>query len=264
MDSDGNVTQAGSFTPTTFIMPGEASPSTTTAGSLRRDTDDHHLVMGTGSAAKRLGLVVGSGAAPTVTGEMTYDTATGLLKLYDGSAAVTVGATLYKYKTAGQNFTTTTFADVTATSGSVAFAVVANTAYKIDIDLMLTAVGTQNSGGVKFAFTTPAAFTAAQTAYDSPYTVGDLDVESGGTFQKEGGRITSLVAITSGVEFFGSNAYATAANGAAGVATGLVRLSLLFVNGANAGTVTLQAAQKTAAGTSTFTLVNAVARLVSA
>jgi hypothetical protein len=52
VDSDGNVTQAGSFTPGSITLPGSASAAPTTEGQIMWDTDDNRIVVGDGSTTK--------------------------------------------------------------------------------------------------------------------------------------------------------------------------------------------------------------------
>lgn len=71
VDSDGNVTQAGSFTPTTLILPNSAAPAQTTEASVAWDTDSDNFVVGTGSEAlayPRGDAYIIKSAAETVTG----------------------------------------------------------------------------------------------------------------------------------------------------------------------------------------------------
>lgn len=144
VNSNGDVTPAGSFNPGTFVVPGEASPSTTTAGSLRRDTDDHFLVMGTGAAAKRLGLVVGAGAAPAVTGEMAYNTTTKGLSIYDGSAVAAITPALQEavYPDLPQHAILTTSS--AGTANRAYFVPIEPLTADVTVTTLVTAIGLQN------------------------------------------------------------------------------------------------------------------------
>jgi len=155
----------------------------------------------------------------------------------------------FKYKTATQSFAaTTTYADVTATSGNLAFSVAANTTYRIIWQFTLTAVGTAGSGGLKIQLTGPAAPTAVQIYGTYPY------VGTGGT--DRGAQTGSATA-------FSSDIFAVAAvnsGSTAGISThSIVTIDALIVNGANAGTVTLQGAQNAASGTTTIGTARAFA-----
>lgn len=160
----------------------------------------------------------------------------------------------YKYKTASQDFTTTTLADVTATSGTLSFAVAANTAYEINFEVYVSAIGTVGGGGLKYAITFPASPTYAQVYHDIPYILSD------GTPSYATGRIA--VTPTSGTAFFsqvGGNA-----GSSNGVVAGWHRLKVIFINGSTAGTLTLQAAQNTATGTTTIAEAVASVELIKA
>ena len=153
----------------------------------------------------------------------------------------------YKYKTAAQNFTTATLVDVTATSGNIAFEVAASTAYRIEIDGYMTAVGTAGSGGFKWAFTFPAAPTIARaTGYWNHVGTDTASV----TPAMLSGNIAPFTDIISGTAFGGVNASNTGVTN--GLAAGPFKLVFFLLNGTTAGTVTLQAAQNTAAGTSSL------------
>ena len=159
----------------------------------------------------------------------------------------------YKYKTAQQTFTTTTSTTITATSGNFAFAVDANTAYRFHQELNIGGVGTQNSGGVKLEWTGPASPTRIiiQGLYPA-YIAQTADAGTDNEYPFQ-----SYIDVDNSVTSFGaylqSNAAPTPAAGSAtGVRTGRYVFDILFVNGANAGTVTFQMAQNTAAGTSSI------------
>ena len=219
IDSDGNLTITGGFTPGTLTLPTASSPSQTAEGSIVWDSDDNILTVGDGASRK---------------------------SFYPDS-------TTYKYKTASQDFTnTTTFADVTATSGNIAFAVAASTAYLIDIVLNVSSAGPVGSAGLKLAFTLPTGHSVGIVHVLSGIYYSNYDVTDGhyvftttnlaGTLGQ--GTVTS---ITSGTEWGG----ALTANTGAGIQSGTLHFRLFFVNGSTAGTVTLQAAQKTANATPT-------------
>lgn len=164
-----------------------------------------------------------------------------------------------KYKTAGQNFTTTTLATVTATSGNLQWDVLASTSYKIIIEGQMSAVGTAGSGGFKWAFTFPAAPTIARAMVEANTTLAD-----GAAVAMTIGAMAAIggfVDITSGTAFGGSVSYNAGA--VTGLTIGAFRVTMHLVNGTTAGTVVFQAAQNAAAGTSTLTLVHGIALVLA-
>lgn len=89
MNSDGALTGT-SITFSTLYLPVSASPSQTAEGQIVWDTDDDVLTMGTGTATKRLGLTRGAGSDASATAELVYDTTAAELKVWDGSASLSV------------------------------------------------------------------------------------------------------------------------------------------------------------------------------
>ena len=99
-DSDGtevfSVTSDGALTAvstsfTNLDIPTSSSPSQTTEGRAVWDSDDDRLTIGTGAAAKVIGLSRGAGSNASATQELMYDTTADVLKVWDGSASVDVG-----------------------------------------------------------------------------------------------------------------------------------------------------------------------------
>lgn len=219
VNSNGDMAVTGTLTLSGgMILPASAVPAVTTEGAIQWDSDDDRIVVGNGA---------------------------GVTTFYPGAQL----RQRHKYKTTGQNFTTTTLADVTATSGNVAFAVEANKVYKVTCEVLASAVGTAGSGGLKWAFTFPASPTIARASVHGPVTTNNTEAVIVGLRS-----LADLADITSGTAFGGT---VRANAGTLGIQAGTFYLSFYLVNGANAGTVTLQAAQQTAAGTSTITFVHA-------
>ena len=166
----------------------------------------------------------------------------------------------YKYKTATQDFTTTTLTDVTATSGNIAFALAATTAYRLVIDIDVSAVGTAASGGFKWTLAGITAPTAFYASMEGQVQINDgaglslarqvhADLDS-----------TGMNTRTMGTAFGASNSSNV---NVTGIAVGLYRMTAFILTN-TAGTVTLQAAQNTAAGTSTIAAVVATLAVASA
>lgn len=151
------------------------------------------------------------------------------------------GTSGYKYKTATQTFTgTTTYVDVTATSGNMAFDVAASGIYHAKVWAYVSGQGVAGGEGIKFQFTGPAA----------------------PTFIRASGKILTYTTVAGGSDYtntvhqafttsFSSNIVSQPALNttvASGIANAPVEIDLFLVNGANAGTVTLQGAQSVASG----------------
>lgn len=240
IDSDGNMMINGSFAPGTIVLPTATGPSQTTEGAAVWDSDDDRLTVGTGSATKVIGLSRGAGLAASATQELAYDTTAAALKAWDGSASVAVGrAPVARYKTATQTLTaTTTYADVTATSGNFAFDITANSVWRARFVLPF---GVSGNGGLKVQLTGPSAPTLV-AAKGPGYPAYDF-------------AATAATTVFPSATAFSADIFAYNASGA-GVGTtigsGTLILDVIIVNGANAGTVTLQAAQNTAAGSATL------------
>lgn len=167
---------------------------------------------------------------------------------------------LVAYKTSTQVFTTnTTFADVTASaggvSGSMAFSIAANEVWEARFIIPVSFGGT---GGLKLQLTGPAAPTAVRVS--GSYTAHVYD--------SVGGALTSpprsLPAQLAGATAFSSSFLAkdSAAEGAGSAQSGnlnnssesLVVVDVFIANGANAGTVALQAAQNSSNSTTTLAI----------
>lgn len=251
VDSDGNVIAAGTVAGSGgFTFPTSASPSQTTDGQASWDSDDDVLTVGTGAATKRVTPYVAASALPANKGEVAYDTTNRVLAVHDGTNVVPIGPDMHKYKTAGQNFVNTTLATVTATSGNIQFPVAANKSYRIVIEGTVSAVGTAASGGFKWGFTFPAAPTVARARVQIMYT-HLLSADSITVLHV----IQPFGDVTSGTAFGGTNSSNPGV--IAGITTGSFIIVFYIVNGANAGDVVFQAAQNTASGTSTLTLIHA-------
>lgn len=218
IDSNGLATFNG-MTLTTFTFPTSATPNQTTEGQAVWDSDDDLLTVGDGSSRQTF---------------------------YPGEMYPSV----VKYKTAAQVFTTdTTFADITASSGNFAFPVVANGVYRVHIELNVTYGG---SGGLKLQLTGPAAPTLVHV-----YTVGPSGVQQGA----DGGtNVEDAFTHTFAIEFAAvtgfSSAFVSTNSSAVDnvpyLVNGRLYIDALIVNGANAGTVTLQGAQNSSNSTTTF------------
>lgn len=151
----------------------------------------------------------------------------------------------FKYATAAQSFiATATYTDVLATSGSLAFSVAANGTYRVKWRLHVTALGTAGSGGLKCQITGPAAPTNVLVQAFAPWvhTAGGADYSP---------MYATYGATAFSAAILNSNRVDTTAT--PGITTGEFIIEATIVNGANAGTVALQAAQNTAAGTTTIT-----------
>ena len=164
----------------------------------------------------------------------------------------------YKYKTASQTFTTTTLTDVTATSGNIAFSIAASTAYELLVDMYFDGVGTAASGGVKLGLTGPASPTRvtvfgtyASTVAQGTDSVGNTERQTSyrSGIQTDGTTFPTFLAVNA--------AAADAVGGAGGAAVGVYSIRVIIINGTTAGTVTLQGAQNTAAGSTSLAYASA-------
>jgi hypothetical protein len=162
---------------------------------------------------------------------------------------VSGGAAPTKYKTAAQSFiATSTYADVTATSGNLAAAVAAGRTYRVRIRMYLSALGTAGSGGLKVQLTGPAAPTKVFAIGRASWTF----VSGGADYPSS--ELVSFATAFSSTILTEPNVNTTVASGlqAGGVSPEVVEIEAVIVNGVNAGTITLQAAQETGAGTTTI------------
>lgn len=146
-----------------------------------------------------------------------------------------------KVKSATQVFTTnTTYADVAASTGTFSFAIGANERWTVDVYIPLTFGGT---GGAKFQFTGPAAPTSVA-----------VNGEYGNAAAGDPGYVTQIAVVTAFSSDINSKASSTASASTylnAGPSS-FIHLKAVINNGANAGTVTLQAAQNNSSTTSTL------------
>lgn len=156
--------------------------------------------------------------------------------------------TYIEYKSATQVFTTdTTFADITASSGNIAFSIAPNEIVRAKYILPVTFGGT---GGVKLQLTGPA----------SP-TVVRVDATGEMTKQTYGGPTDGITytafqtALGNATAFSASFVAKNSGSGAGDlIQAGTIYVDALIVNGANAGTVTLQGAQNSSNSTTTFAI----------
>lgn len=164
-----------------------------------------------------------------------------------------------KYKSATQVFTTnTTLADITASSGNFAFDVAASGVYVAHFELPITFGGT---GGLKMEFSGPAAPTAVSWQCRGPKVVATAR-DSGAGFNNGqavlmglpniGSEQTGFSTATAIGDSGGVAVTDSSGNYTAGLVNGTFVVDLLVVNGVNAGTVTLRAAQNSANSTTTF------------
>lgn len=162
-----------------------------------------------------------------------------------------------KYKTASQVFTTnTTFADITASTGTFSFSIAKNEVVYAHYILPLTFGGT---GGVKLQLTGPASptlvdirawgpnviATGADATYNATYGQASTYLLSSATAFS-----SSLLGSSSGGVPFTS--YGTAGSFTGGLVNGTYEVKAFIVNGSTAGTVTLQGAQASSNSTTTF------------
>lgn len=163
-----------------------------------------------------------------------------------------------KYKSATQVFTTTTtFADVTASSGNLAFTAGANEVWRAEWWVYCTAGGT---GGVKFQLTGPSAPTAvnvwgqvlahtndasASVAAIPPFTATMYSAGSSPASMVVTAFSTAILGINSGNSTGVDNTWHQSVGS-------MFRIVALIANGSNAGAVTLQAAQNSSNSTTTL------------
>ena len=209
----------------------------------------------------------------TTQGDMVYATAANTLaRLAKGTSLqqlrMNTGATApewatiaasaaptYKYMTATQVFTTTTtFADVVTTGATtMSFAIAASEVWQVTYRLPLSFGGT---GGVKFQLTGPASPTAVTLGVlQSSMTVATDTVHQ----VLAAARSTDVTAFSTAFAARNSSAgttdstYANSANPfTANNTVSWIEISAFIANGANAGTVTLQAAQNSSNSTTTL------------
>ena len=208
VNSDGAVS-SGALTPTSLVIPNSGAPAQTTSGSAVWDTVNEILTIANGSTRK---------------------------DFYPGLPVV-------KYKTATQVFTTdTTFADITASSGNLAFSIGASEIWMVEFYLPMTYGGT---GGLKLQLTGPAAPTLVRVdAY------GDIHKDTTGASN----FVPVYSTLNPGATAFSSQFVArdsgASANGL--LSSSVIHAQGLIVNGSTAGTVTLQGAQNSSNSTTTF------------
>ena len=164
-----------------------------------------------------------------------------LLYLYESLRA--------KYKAVTQQFTTnTTYADITATSGNLAFDIGANETWFVRYFLPLAFGGT---GGAKAQLTGPASPTRVSYITTGDYrtrtehdvtTPSDTYTTIRSALQR--GASTSFGAVLGAISDVGGTA--------AGLVDGEVVIEVMIVNGSTAGTVTLQGAQNSSNSTTDF------------
>jgi hypothetical protein len=182
--------------------------------------------------------------ADVATNDVETAAAWNLLLGTSGSMKYLYDRQVYKYKTATQTFTTnTTLADVTASSGSFAFAIAASEVWEVEFWIPLAFGGT---GGAKFQITGPAAPTSVDiTGTFVSGSVGD----SAPTVR----LFTAVAAFSSDINAANSAAVGATTTGYNNSAPSSgIRIHARISNGANAGTITLQAAQNSANSTTTL------------
>lgn len=201
-----------------------------------------------------------SAAKVTTAGDIAYATAANTLaRLGIGStgqvltvtgglpAWASLSSSTIKYKTATQVISaSTTFVDV-ITAGSPAtmsFTVAANEVWIAEYWIPLTH---STTGGTKFQITGPASPTSVDIT--GQYVRTSSVIGTGGVTDQFTPVTAFSTAIASQVSAAAGTSEVAYINNAPGSS---IRIQLRLINGANAGTVTLQAAQNTATGTTTL------------
>lgn len=223
IDSNGGMT-AGALSPTSLVVPNSGAPAQTASGSAVWDTVNETLTVANGTVRRTL----------------------------------TPDDQVVKYKSATQVFTTdTTYADITATSGNFAFPVLANARYKARFVLPLVFGGT---GGVKLQLTGPAAPTLVRidAVSSSTWVAQSNDtVASGETSVLATAPFWAATAFSSGSglnSVSGAPSSGTSGSNILNAGGTTIIVDVFIVNGANAGTVTLQGAQNSSNSTTTFSI----------
>jgi len=167
----------------------------------------------------------------------------------------TYANTTVAYKSAAQTFSAnTTFANITATSGNLAFAIAANETWRAKWVLPIT-TGAVNTGA-KVQLTGPGTptFVSYVVSFlaDQTFTGLVSASNSGGTTQYtvSASAFSTSLGTTSVGNIANGNATGFLQANSAGAFT--IVIDALIINGANAGTVTLQGAQNAATSTTDF------------
>lgn len=206
-------------------------------------------------------LYTGPNAVLTTTGDLIYASAANTpARLAVGSAdkylTVSGGVPVWsaasyfptsKYKSAAQTFSaSTTFATVTASSGNFDFSIAANEVWIVQCRLMLTFTG---SGGLKLQLTGPASPTSVTvSAVGSQILFVDGALSNyPSIFTVPTGNATAFSTEFAGVQ--AGTITNTYYNSGISTPANWVEFYAVIANGSNAGTVTVQAAQKAANGT---------------
>ena len=240
VDSNGVVAFATSPTFSTLVLPQAASPTPTVEGQIYWDTDDNTIKVGDSAATKEFGYLGTSTPAASGTA------AAGTSKETSRADHVHAGVTA-KYKTATQVITTTTaYADVAASSGSFAFAIAANEVWLAEFYIPLSFGGT---GGAKFQITGPAAPTSVDIT--GLYTSQRQTSATDGIYVGFATPFTAVAAFSTDIAAVNSLA-STNATGYYTSQSNFIHIRARIINGANAGTVTLQAAQNSSNSTTTL------------
>lgn len=149
-----------------------------------------------------------------------------------------------KYKTADQAFTTnTTFADISASSGTFSFDILPDEVWVAQYVIPITFLNSTVTGGVKLQLTGPA---------------NVAKVMFGGTVYRviDGVSVRAMDLLAPATAFSATIGAGNSSNGGAGPYhtsdPPTFFLDLLVVNGSTAGTVTLQGAQNSSNGTTNF------------
>ena len=251
-----------------------ASPTsvlTTTGDVLYASAANTLARLGVGSTGQSLTVAGGLpawAASPTsvltTTGDVLYASAANTLaRLGVGSssqvltvsgglptwAAPAAGGPTVKYKSAAQTFTSnTTYADVTASSGNLAFSIGANEAWHVTWTIYCTAAG--GNGGAKFQVTGPASPVQVKFSgilmqnFDAPTGVAVIP-PLGYTSYSTGSSPASMQSTSFSSQIMGMNSgNSTGIDNVwhANISTAFT-ITGLVVSGSTSGTVTLQAAQ---------------------
>ena len=262
------LTVAGGV-PTWAATP--ASVLTTTGDLLYASAANILARLGIGSTGQSLTVAGGLAswaASPTsvltTTGDVLYASAANTLaRLGVGSssqvltvsgglptwAAPAAGGPTVKYKSAAQTFTSnTTYADVTASSGNLAFSIGANEAWHVTWTIYCTAAG--GNGGAKFQVTGPASPVQVKFSgilmqnFDAPTGVAVIP-PLGYTSYSTGSSPASMQSTSFSSQIMGMNSgNSTGIDNVwhANISTAFT-ITGLVVSGSTSGTVTLQAAQ---------------------
>jgi hypothetical protein len=284
VDSNGNITHAGSYAPATFIVPTSAAPAPTTEGSMLWDTDDNYLAVGDGAATQvffsdnkgsditaAATITIGTGhffhivGTTTITGMSSRPAGLEVILYFTEATPLTHNATSFILKEAKSRTAVPGEIGRFISEGSGNWREVSTSAPPGYVQTATQTVNGSTSlvsssyltvaleASSRYSFEAKILFTSNATA---DFKIGILGPSGAAAYYNAIGDLVGAGQVTPTTDSDISSASTIAFDGSGG--NDMAQLSGLIVTGVTAGTLTIQFAQNTSDASNTSLLIGSV------